>query len=1078
MAGAIVEAAAQWIGNLMIQEVATLFEVEDQVRGLQEDLESMQQYLHDADAKQEVGEIRVLVNQIRELAYEAEDVIDTYIIRVEAKVEWSDRSWWPSRLIRSVRFMYKVPHMYRIGKHIQVIQSRLKRVTDKFNTCGVIRIAELAERSRLSRDESYRRQRAPRTYPFDDNENEYVVGREKDMSELIEVLMGEGNDQKTYLSIVGMGGSGKTTLAKKLYNHPYTAGCFDRKAWVFISQEWSTRHVLSQVLRMVSGRTSNLRASVDELVEKLHHFLENKSYLVVLDDVWKIEALQEILPALPRGTSNRGSKIIITTRNRDVTRFQILEQKQHIHEPKPLTEEEAGQLFHKFTLSHRQTYNMKSFENLGKEMLKKCDGLPLAIVALCGILNTKDSIREWQQVKESVLARVMEHEDIQVNGRVGDLLALSYDDLPYDLKPCFLYLGIFPEDCQIPAGMLTRMWIAEGLVTAHGGMSLEDVAMQRLKELSHRFMVQVVRVNFKGEIKAVRLHDLLRDLCVRKANEQSFLEIYAPANDPDFKFVSLLETRQRRAALHSSVNLPTQASRLRSLVVLTRSSVSNSAYSSKESLELETSDCTLPSGIGNLIHLRYLGIRASNITELPKSIGNLRNLLTLDYRNVNSDGDVTIKIPNIFGKLVLLRHLFLPVECPWCTIEGLELSALKNLQILWGVRQDGGADWLFRELPKLSVTIEKLMIVVSTKRDLDAAFHCPSLLSGGLHTLHCELRSEIGLRLVEPISHCEQLYKLILTGAIQMDLALTLPSNLFMLELKDCMLGDEDPMEAIGALRHLKLLRLSNSCLVSKLVCKSGSFPQLEELYLENFANLEMWTIQEGSLLNLKKLEILACHELRHFPKGLLFVTTLQQLEFLGVPDEFDQVARDYGWWSQKKLRLPHNYEAIMQRCDSAVSLSSIENLYKELSTGKYWVMKQEDRYYNCFILYAKNLNLSVDFDDDWLMDCYHPSVLVGNYWEWIETEESSDGISITVTMHTSRSNNKPGRLLQDLHTNFDPSLPEMKEHTLKSMPRGEWIRLPVRQFQVSDHIREISFALHKVVPGVIVKGVTIEPML
>ena len=551
MAGAIVEAAAQWIGNLMIQEVATLFGVEDQVRGLQEDLESMQQYLQDADAKQEVGEIRALVNQIRELAYEAEDLIDTYIIRVEAKVEWSDRSWWASRLIRSAHFMYKIPHMYRIGKHIQVIQSRLKRLPDKFNTCGVIRIAELAERSRLSRDESHRRQRAPRTYPFDDNENEYVVGREKDMSELIEVLMGEGNDQKTYLSIVGMGGSGKTTLAKKLYNHPYTAGCFDCKAWVFISQEWSTRHVLSQVLRMVSERTSNLRASVDELVEKLHHFLENKSYLVVLDDVWKIEALQEILPALPRGTRNRGSKIIITTRNREVTRFQILEQKQHIHEPKPLTEEEAGQLFHKFTLSHRQNYNMKSFENLGKEMLKKCDGLPLAIVALCGILNAKDSIREWQQVKESVLARVMEHKDIQVNGRVGDLLALSYDDLPYDLKPCFLYLGIFPEDCQIPAGMLTRMWIAEGLVTAHGGMSLEDVAMQRLKELSHRFMVQVVRVNFKGEIKAVRLHDLLRDLCVRKANEQSFLEIYAPANDPDFKFVSLLETRQRRAALHS-----------------------------------------------------------------------------------------------------------------------------------------------------------------------------------------------------------------------------------------------------------------------------------------------------------------------------------------------------------------------------------------------------------------------------------------------------------------------------------------------------------------------------------------------
>ena len=93
-----------------------------------------------------------------------------------------------------------------------------------------------------------------------------------------------------------------------------------------------------------------------------------------------------------------------------------------------------------------------------------------------------------------------------------------------------------------------------------------------------------------------------------------------------------------------------------------------------------------------------------------------------------------------------------------------------------------------------------------------------------------------------------------------------------------------------------------------------------------------------------------------------------------------------------------------------------------------------------------------------------------------MHTSHSTPGLQ--VPRRTRRSKNKAGRLSQDLHTNFDPSLPEMKEHTLKSTPRGEWIRLPVRQFQVSNHIPEISFALHKVVPGVIVKGVTIEPKL
>lgn len=94
-------------------------------------------------------------------------------------------------------------------------------------------------------------------------------------------------------------------------------------------------------------------------------------------------------------------------------------------------------------------------------------------------------------------------------GNVQELLALSYDDLPYYLKPCFLYLSVFPEDCQIPVGMLTRMWVAEGLVSAHKDMAPEDVAMQRLEELSHRFMIQPVKINFNGVIKAIHMHDLI-----------------------------------------------------------------------------------------------------------------------------------------------------------------------------------------------------------------------------------------------------------------------------------------------------------------------------------------------------------------------------------------------------------------------------------------------------------------------------------------------------------------------------------------------------------------------------------------
>ncbi|KNA21353.1 hypothetical protein SOVF_044190 [Spinacia oleracea] len=292
---------------------------------------------------------------------------------------------------------------------------------------------------------------------------------------------------------------------------------------------------------------------------------------------------------------------------------------------------------------------------------------------------------------------------------------------------------------------------------------------------------------------------------------------------------------------------------------------------------IKTVNGTLPTQIGSLIHLRYLGIRASNIVELPVTIGNLRNLLTLDYRNIESDTKVAIKIPNILCNLVLLRHLFLPIECPW-SVKDLQLSAMNNLQILWGLKQEGGGKWFSREMSKLSTTLKKLKIVVSKKKHLAAAFCCPSLV--GLHTFHCELRDAIAFQDVEHFSQRINLHKLVLIGKVQMQLSLLLPTNVVMLELKDSMLKDEDPMVSLGALAHLKLLKLINFYLGTTFVCKPGSFPRLEELCLENLQNLELWRIKKGAMLSLKKLQITFCRNLLEFPHGLKFVNTLQELEF------------------------------------------------------------------------------------------------------------------------------------------------------------------------------------------------------
>ncbi|KNA24581.1 hypothetical protein SOVF_014470 isoform B [Spinacia oleracea] len=1141
----LVASAIQWIGSLLVQEATILFEVADQVRGLQEDLELMQQYLQDADAKQDMKEIRTLVRQIRKLAYDAEDVIDTYILEVEGKADVLGKKGW---FMKFACFLHTAPQTYSIGKQIQLMQSNVKRITDSLVDSGVRRITKVGEDLRSSSNRERCSKQKSRSYPYDDD-GEFIVGLEKDINILVQVLMGEGETQVKFVSIVGMGGSGKTTLARKLYNHPYTKECFDCCVWVCISQEWSTRHVLSEILRKVSSPMEisklNATSSMDELVDKLRSILEKKSYFVVLDDVWRKEALEEILPALPHISDNKGSKIIITTRNQEVVQFQNLQRHLYVHEPRPLNKDESWELFCKIACNYHTNCNNASYENLGKEMLKKCDGLPLAIVALAGILNTKRSIGEWQQVSEVVRSKVMEGKCTHMYGKVGDMLALSYDDLPCDLKPCFLHLGVFPEDCQIPAGMLTRMWIAEGLVTAIDEMTLEDVAMQRLEELSHRFMIQIVRTNFKGAIKAIHMHDLLRELCVRKAKEQNFLQVNAHITNFASNGASAMAFQSRRAALHSSTCFPTQASNLRSLVLLTRSTVMHSAYVSKETLDLgvlhqnfkllrllnlwgiKTTTGALPTQIGSLVHLRYLGIRASNITELPMSIGNLRNLLTLDYRNIDSDDDV--KVPNVLYKLTQLRHLFLPMKCPWILKE-LQLSALKNLQILWGVKCVGG-DWFSREMPKLSMTLKKLKVFVSTEKDLDAIFSCPSLKFDRLHTFHCEWESSIALCVNRVFSHNQHLNKLVLVGKIRLqNPTLMLPSNLLVLELIDSVLENVDLILVAGALAHLKLLRLSNSYTGTAFTCNPGSFPQLEELYLDNLQNLSTWRIEEGAMSILKKLEILSCRKLQ-FPQGLAFVTTLQQLEFFGVPPEFSKQAKVYGW-SQERIRLPHNFEAIVEQFDPPFDISSIHKLYERLTTGifldntkkKFWILKEEDNQYNCFMVYATDLSLAAEHDIDGLpvwntgheideTTSYLYSSTSKLQWKWTEIEER-DGPLIKV------ANLKAEVLVIDVRGRFDTNnlsphvtytfsfvfMLDVSEwvgmihvktqlrladgsslqqsRTLNGKPRNEWLKVSTVEFETHPkNIGEAEFSLccqwgDYTYVAFVVKGVVIEPKL
>ncbi|KAK6946399.1 NB-ARC [Dillenia turbinata] len=300
----------------------------------------------------------------------------------------------------------------------------------------------------------------------------------------------------------------------------------------------------------------------EELVEKLYHFLEERLYLVVLDDIWETKAWDELSHAFPRGKV--GSKLILTTRNHYVTRH--ADPHCVVHEPRSLTDDEAWELLSKKTKIKEESTSEEVIElcKLGKEMVKRCGGLPLAVVVLGGLLATRSSLQEWKKRHQNIgmQLKAAGKEGDQQQGKVMSVLELSYDDLPYHLKSCFLYLGLFPEDVDIRAKRMIRMWIAEGFILSSEidrEHTVESAGEEWLEELIERSMIQVGERDTDGRVKTCRMHDMIRELCLEKAREENFLEILSLSSPSNLKGLSSIPgtdaSKVRRIALHLEIEL-------------------------------------------------------------------------------------------------------------------------------------------------------------------------------------------------------------------------------------------------------------------------------------------------------------------------------------------------------------------------------------------------------------------------------------------------------------------------------------------------------------------------------------------
>ena len=454
MADAVVSYAIQKIGDAIINEALFLGSFRQQAEELKRELTWMESFLQDAEAKARGGNqsVQNWVKLVREAAHDTEDLIESFAIQGSepemGRIIFSNLT--PGALIGRHNF----------GMEIEELKQRIIKIGESATRYGITALPD-DRRGRRDVDEVIARWRAPALHASDSS---HVVLMEAEKEAILHLLDPEREKRRSVVSIVGMGGLGKTTLAKKVFKDPriQDGSRFGCALWIDVSQDYQDVKLLKDLLCKISLERKKEFETMEmtELGPCLHKSLLGKTYLIVMDDVWDGEVWQIFRKHLP--DEGNGSKVLITTRKREVGDAADPDQATRAYELLLRTKEESWDLFlsKAIPIENERSACTGRLKDLGEQMAAKCGGLPLALVVMGGLVSQKQrSIAEWQRVSESMV-----WQDEYEGQNCMRILALSYADLPYDLKLCFLYLSAFPEDYEIESDRLIGLWIAEGFI--------------------------------------------------------------------------------------------------------------------------------------------------------------------------------------------------------------------------------------------------------------------------------------------------------------------------------------------------------------------------------------------------------------------------------------------------------------------------------------------------------------------------------------------------------------------------------------------------------------------------------------
>ncbi|KAF0896653.1 hypothetical protein E2562_026766 [Oryza meyeriana var. granulata] len=696
------------LGNLLAQEYALISGVRGDIQYINDELASMQAFLRDLSTVPEGHShghrMKDWMKQIRDIAYDVEDCIDDFAHRLpqdsisEAKCSfiltkiYELWTWWPRRDIAS---------------NIAELKVRAQQITDRRSRYGVNNPEHGVSTSGRTRAAAYDIAEYQVTSPQIIGIKE-PVGMMTEMKRLEEWLTNpQAEKGRAVLSIVGFGGVGKTTIATALYRK--VSGKFQCRASVAVSQNYDQDAVIRSILNQVSnqgssttitdeknrssGTKSTLKTALSllgrycicqpgndgsldktqvtletmdyqQLLRELKERLKGKSYILLIDDIWSAKTWESIIAFLPE--NNEGSRIIVTSRFQAVGSTCSALGTDLLHTVGFLTDEESKNLFNTSICESRiRKDSNKVEEQVPGEIWKICGGLPLAIVTMAGLVacNPSKPDCDWRKLCKSLFPETVT--SLTLDG-VTRILDCCYNDLPADLKTCLLYLSIFPKGCKISRKRLARRWIAEGFASEKQGLIEEGVAETYFNQLTIRNLIRPVEHGSNGKVKTFQVHDMVLEYIMSKSIEENFITVVgghwqmtAPSNK--VRRLSMQSSGSKHGSSTKGLNL----AQVRSLTVfgnLNHVPFHSFNYGIIQVLDLEgwkglkerhmmeicqmlvlkylsirrTEIAKIPSKIQKLEYLETLDIRETYVEELPKSVGQLKRISSILGGNKNT----------------------------------------------------------------------------------------------------------------------------------------------------------------------------------------------------------------------------------------------------------------------------------------------------------------------------------------------------------------------------------------------------------------------------------------------------------